>query len=167
MKPESSSFNLQILLFLSLLFLFRQHFLQNFDLQNEGQSQGVEKHDLRHSVRNRGDFFRMFATWKHTFTHIVTHLHTHALTHTQREIGVITIGKIYKAPLPINNNATARKLFIRGCIFYKLQKLRNDSIRKRFRQIFAWPYLLASYSRICVAVCLQNYWTEPRLRNPK
>ena len=78
---------------------------QNFDLENEGHGQDIEKPYYRNSTRNirihTGDFFQNFsyvATYVYAKGYIYTHLHT--LTRTQRETGVMTIGKICKADLP-------------------------------------------------------------------
>ena len=58
---------------------------QKFDLENEGQ--GVEKLDLRHSIKNFRIhiryFFKILATKQHTFTQEYTH--TYICTYIQRE----------------------------------------------------------------------------------
>ena len=55
----------------------KQEKCQNFDLENEGQGQGVEERDLRHLIGNSeihiGDLFRILATWEHTLMQKATH----------------------------------------------------------------------------------------------
>ena len=71
---------------------------QNVDLEIEGQDQGVEERDLRHSAGSARIhivyFFRILATWEHPLTQT---------GYTQRETEVIVIGKIFKADLPKHN----------------------------------------------------------------
>ena len=62
---------------------------QNFETEYEGQGQGVENRDLRHSTGNVRiyviDFLRNLATWEHVYTKIKdarAHTRTHAHTHS-------------------------------------------------------------------------------------
>ena len=60
---------------------------QNFDLEHEGQGQGVEQRDSTGNVRIHilDFFFRILAIRDHTFTQKVTHTDTRTHTYSEKQ----------------------------------------------------------------------------------